>query len=403
MALDRCAKILYIHFRTNVKTFSQHSDEAMIFRYPMRRTMDIPRKGGKCVDRRTRNVTIIDIAQAAGTSPATVSRIINGSPHKVNPAVRERVLETIRELGYTPNPLGRMLKKNEIREIAVMLPTMQNPFYIEVLSGIERTAREAGYDVIILNSDHNLELEKQHLHSVMDKRIRGLLIATATEETAHVRHFIDSGGMVVSLDQERMPYDNCLGIDADCLAGTKAAAEYLISLGHRRIAFASLPLTKYARRQCLAGYRAAYAAHGWESEETLLLIADDRRQPMAEQVYEYTCGRQLGRAFLRLNPMPTALVTINDMMAFGCIAALVEGGASVPQDVSVVGFDNIDYAAMISPALTTVDVPSYEIGRTACRELLDRIEAGVSFPPALLSFPSTLKVRASAAPPKNPY
>ena len=101
--------------------------------------------------------------------------------------------------------------------------------------------------------------------------------------------------------------------------------------------------------------------------------------------------------------MPTALVTINDMMAFGCIAALVEGGASVPQDVSVVGFDNIDYAAMISPALTTVDVPSYEIGRTACRELLDRIEAGVSFPPALLSFPSTLKVRASAAPPKNPY
>ena len=168
--------------------------------------MDIPRKGGKCVDRRTRNVTIIDIAQAAGTSPATVSRIINGSPHKVNPAVRERVLETIRELGYTPNPLGRMLKKNEIREIAVMLPTMQNPFYIEVLSGIERTAREAGFDVIILNSDHNLELEKQHLHSVMDKRIRGLLIATATEETAHVRHFIDSGGMVVSLDQERMPY-----------------------------------------------------------------------------------------------------------------------------------------------------------------------------------------------------
>lgn len=351
------------------------------------------------MEKKRPEITMADIAKAAGTSPATVSRVINGSRHKINPEVQARVLETVRRLGYSPNPFGRMLKKNDMRELAAILPSMQNPFYIEVLSGIERAAHDHGYDVIIFNSNHSREEEIAHIRSVMDKRIKGLLIAHADEGTAHVRPFLEQGGMMVLLDQERVQYDNCISIDVGCLDGTQAVTEYLLSLGHRRIAYASLPLNKYPRRQCLEGFQRAHRAHNLPvSRELLLFAGDDWGVP--GEIYEFACGRRLGEAFLRLDPMPTGIVAINDMLAFGCIAALRDGGVSIPEAVSVAGFDNIQFASMINPALTTVDVPSYEIGRRACEELLMRIDCGETFAPSLLRFHSTLRLRASVAEPR---
>lgn len=344
------------------------------------------------------NITILDIAKAAGTSPATVSRVLNGSRHNVNPDVQRRIREVVDELGYTPNPLGRMLKKSDIRELAVILPSLQNPFYIEVLSGIECAARDQGYDVLIYNSHHSLKSETAHLRSVLGKRIRGLLIAHAGEAPCPIDAFLEGGGMAVALDQEPVEQENCINIDVDCFGATRAATEHLFSLGHRYIAYASLPLTRHPRHQQLRGFMAACRAHGVEVAPELLLVAEEQGLQRGD-FYEYGCGRQLGRRFLDLSPRPTALVANNDVVALGCFAAFREAGVAVPGDVSIVGLDGILFSGMVSPELTTMAVPSFEIGRQACERLLARMACGVPFPPERLTFAASLRPGASAAAP----
>lgn len=338
-------------------------------------------------------ITIKDIAREANTSIATVSRIINGSRYDVNSEVKERVEKIISRHNYTPNALGRMFQKSEIREIGVVLPTLQNPFYIQVLSGIEKIARNNGYDVIICDSNHDRKEQQKHIFRLIEKRIKGLMISLVDEDWCDVRGYVDYGGVVVALDQE-FNYHNSININIDFFSGAQKAVQYLYQQGHMEIAFLSLPQTKWTRKQCINGFNSACEALGiLPAQRSYLFIGED--EPIPEGVYEFECGKVLGRRFLQLPKMPTAIFTVNDIMAFGVIQAFSEANIDVPGQVSVIGMDNILMSPMINPQLTTVNVPSEEVGQIASEKLIERMAAQESFEGFDLKVETSLIVRNS--------
>ena len=337
------------------------------------------------------SITIVDIAKEAGTSISTVSRIINNTHHQVNISVKKRVLKIIDEKGYAPNPLGRTLRVGDIQEIGVILPTFQNPFYTQVLSGIEKTAAKMGYNVIIYSSHHSKELEARHIKALVDKRIRGMIIANVDgDNLEQIRQFANNGGVVASLEEIR--HYNCIAVDQDCFNGAKLATQHLIANGHRNIAFLSLPLVKWTRKEILNGYIEVLKQHGIPLLEDLVITCDE---DIAATVYEFECGKVLAERFLRLDPRPTAILTVNDITAFGIIQILLNSGVKVPDDVSIVGFDNIYISPMISPRLTTVSIPSAKIGSNICDKLIEKMKANEDFEELCMRFEAELIVRDS--------
>ena len=337
-------------------------------------------------------VTITDIAREAKTSVATVSRIINGSGHKTDSEVKERVLKIINETGYTPNPLGRMLQKNDIMEIGVVLPTFQNPFYTQILSGIENAAVKCGYDVVVYCSKHEAALESKYIKTLMDKRVKAMIISPVSEDLTDLKHFADNGGVVASL--EKMEHPGCIWVDQNCDTGATLATEHLIACGHRDIALLTLPLVKWTRKQIFKGFAETLARHGIPMrEESVIELEND--MDFGESVYEFECGRVLAGRFSRQHPGPTAILTVNDITAFGIIQALTDLGVKVPDDVSVVGFDNIYMSPMITPRLTTVNTVSVRIGETICRTLIEHKESEERFEGYGIQFETELVVRNS--------
>jgi LacI family transcriptional regulator len=315
--------------------------------------------------------TIYDVAAKAGTSAATVSRVLANSGYPVSEELRRRIRDAAAQLNYIPNVVGRMLKKSESTDIGIIIPTISNPYYSALLLGAEQEARKEGYNLFLCNSLRDALTERKYLESLYQKQVRGIMISTVNDNHALLSELQRYGVTIVAFDQDAGDL-KCSRVCFDYALGAMMAVEHLIENGHRDIAFLSAPVTRKSRRDVLDGYRRALSYNGLEPKDEYIVISESEEE-LKEGTYEFQNGKKLASKYLELPDRPTAILAINDLTAVGIMQELIAHGIRVPQDVSIVGFDNIELSAMVSPPLTTVNQPAFETGNLACRLLLDGI------------------------------
>lgn len=323
-------------------------------------------------------VTIRDVARRAHVSVATVSRALT-SPDLVRPETRSRVLTAATELGYQPNRAARGLITGRTGNIGIVVPDLENPFFTGVLKAVQARALQADYSVFVADSDEDPVAEAKLVHA-MAKQVDGVVLCAPGLEDAQVREAAAVTSLV--LLNRRLP-----GVPAalmDSAGGMRAVVGHLVALGHRRIAYLNGPRTSWSNQERRRGLLSAVAHHGVEltelgpfppRHEGGLLAADPA---VAAEV--------------------TAIIAYNDLMALGVLARLRERGISVPDDVSVTGFDDLTYASLCFPALTTVAMPVATAGRTAVNLLLDRLGSDTAEVPQIMA-ETRLVVRGTTAPP----
>jgi LacI family transcriptional regulator len=307
-------------------------------------------------------VTIKDVAQAAGVSITTVSHTINGT-RRVSDELKTRVLQAMQELDYRPNVLARSLRVGQTKTTGLIIPDNSNFFFAEIARAIEDIGYQHGYSVILCNSDGKTEKQRRYIQTLADKKVDGVIFISSGETAEDVEYLKDNEIEVVAVDRDlpHMPADVVL-LDNE-LAGYQAT-RYLIDLGHRRIACISGPSNLTPSAQRVDGYRRAMQEASLELNPAHQVVGDFQ-----------TTGGEAGIArLLGLRPRPSAAFVCNDMMAIGAIRAARCRGVQVPEDLSIVGFDDIALARAMSPALTTMAQPILEIARIATELLIRRMQ-----------------------------
>jgi LacI family repressor for deo operon, udp, cdd, tsx, nupC, and nupG len=333
---------------------------------------------------------IKDIAERAGVSVATVSRALSGSS-LVTDETRKRIHELARELNYRPNVSARNLRTRRSMSVLLVVRDVGNPFYLEILKGVEATARAAGYAVLMGNTENDPDREVEYFNMLRDGHADGMILMTGKlaepqpGESAAVSHL----PIVVALEMiETAGFPH---VQIDNSAAARSAVEHLIALGHRRIAHVAGPLPEVMAMHRRDGYRAAMAAAGLPIPEGYEVRGD----------YLLESGEACVAELFALPEPPSAIFVANDEMAYGAIHALRRLGLDVPGDVSVVGFDDLYLSKAFYPPLTTVSQPRTDIGRTAMSLLLDILSGDdVAAAPAVV-LPTALNIRGSTAPPKK--
>lgn len=315
-------------------------------------------------------VTIYDIAQLVNASAATVSRVLSNSDYPVSSEMRDKIKNAAKQLNYTPNMLGRQLKKNDSMSIGVIIPSISNPFYADVVLGIEEIARNGGYQVLLCNSHQNPKLEAEYLQTLQEKQVKGIILSSISPKKGWLNAYLDKGVKMISIDQ-RINNRQVYQLGFDYRYGAYLACEYLIQSGHRRIAFLSAALNRPSRLQLHQGYQDAMRKAGIVPLKEWVQISEDCENTAYSSTFEFNNGKELTRKLLMADERPTAVLCCNDLTAAGVINELKEQKVDVPGQLSVIGFDNIDLSQMLTPSLSTVNLPKYEMGVLACRMLMD--------------------------------
>ncbi len=332
-------------------------------------------------------VTMDDVALAAGVSTATVSRVINNVP-RVADATRQRVLDAIERLHYTPNFAGRMLATQRTHTLGLIITDITNPFYPAVVRGVEAAALNHGFSVLLYDTAENRQREAQALQLLRERQVDGLVICSSRLGTSRLAQLVHGKTPIVFINSQLAP-STVGSVETDHEVGMRAAVEHLVQLGHRRIVYLGGPPASQVQQRRLKAFRDAARDLGvWTLERS--------QQPTVE-------GGEAGtREFLcEHDPdvRSTALITYNDLMASGALLAARACGLRVPEDLSLIGHDDIPMAALLSPALTTVRQPMQELGSRAVAMLVGHLQSTVAANPTVLSLRPQLIVRASTAPP----
>jgi len=306
-------------------------------------------------------VTIKDVAERAGVSIATVSNVINGSRF-VSQALADKVNTAVEELGYYPNPLGRALRKGRSFTVALVLPDRSNPFFAQLARGAEEQTRRREYSLVTSNTDEDPNRESFYLNSLLKRKVDGLIVAPTFEGRETLRPLIDRGIPLVIVDRciEGIQVDE---VFSDNKAGAYEATEHLIALGHRRIGLLTGVPGISPIEDRISGYRRALEEHGLPIDEAL--IADG-----CSQIEE---GAASTKALLAQRSI-TAIFSTNNMMTLGALQCFKRLGIQCPSDVSLVGFDDSEWASAFTPSLTVVAQQSYEMGYTAGGLLFEAID-----------------------------
>jgi LacI family transcriptional regulator len=331
-----------------------------------------------------RPVTLADIAREVGTSPSTASRALSGRGY-VAADVRERLLAAAERLGYVPNASARALKQQTSRVVGVVVSDLGNPFYGGLAAGIEQTLREADYRMLLVGDNSERREELAAVKTFLEMRAPGVILTPVSPEAPE---FLARRGVaVVEVDRRvaRVPAD---AVVIDNVRGAREAVEYLFGLGHRRVALLGVDTDWTSDVGRLEGYRAAHAAAGLPVDEALI-----RRIPFHDE----TAPDQI--AALLEREAPTAIFAANNLLAEQAWRVLRARGLSLPGDVSLVGFDDVQWTEMVSPGITVVAQPTIELGRRAAALLLRRIVEPEASPTVELLQPR-LVVRGSAGPPR---
>ena len=322
-------------------------------------------------------ITIQDVATHAGTSITTVSRVLSDPAYPVAPKTQERIRCAVKELGYIKSRRSfHYSRKRDIKEISVILPTISNPFYVMAMAGIKSELQNWGYNILLYDSFRSPENELSILRSLRQKRINGVILSTLQNDGVVLREFKNLGMNIILLDQ-KLDNSGCDHISFEYYEGVQQAVHFLHSIGHREICFVTTPLTRWTRMETYSGYQQALADNGLKYAEELVLIAQVESESYDDLTYETRSGQLLAREFLARGAKGTAVICVNDMVAFGFIQELRENGVRVPEDISVVGFDDIPLAAIFFPSLTTVHCPAVECGRLSAQLILQKITGDI--------------------------
>lgn len=331
--------------------------------------------------------TIHDVARRARVSVATVSRVLNGHTTVAEPT-RERVMEAIRHLGYRPNAVARTLVRRRSFAVGVLVPDIANPFFAEVARGMGDVAAAHGYHLILANSDGNVAKEVDFIALFRDKQVDGLIYTSGTLSPEHMAAFGRLGRPVV-LAATMEPTGRVPAVLVDSLAGGRVAMEHVLGLGHRRVACIAGPAgDPIAGAPRLQGNLEVARRHGVRIPPELIIDGE----------FGLEAGYWAMDRLLNAQPRPTAVVAASDLTAIGALGAILDRGLRVPQDISVVGFDNITLAMAVRPRLTTVAQPMYDIGARAMG-ILAQIIAGRPPEPAVQWIPPQLVARDSTGKP----
>ncbi len=308
-------------------------------------------------------VTISDVAREAGVSLMTVSRVVNNK-EDVSPVTRQRVLQIIEDLGYRPSSIARGLATRRTSTLGVVVPDIDNPWFSGVVRGAEDHAYAQEYSVLLGNTNEEPEREVAVLQSLEEKQVDGLLLCSSRLSDEDLLRAVKQFPAVVLVS--RILDNGCTAmVSSDDVAGGRLAAEHLLNTGHRAIGFISGPGVSYSGRSRVAGYRAALKTAGIPYREDYVCHCS----PLLE------VAQDTARDFLRQRPELTAVICHNDLVAVGVLHACKNLDLRVPQDMAIIGYDDIPLSALVTPALTTIRVDRYRLGAQAMQLLLEQIEA----------------------------
>ena len=317
--------------------------------------------------------TIYDIASLAKVSPSTVSRALTQSKHPVSAEMRERILQAAKQLDYIPNAQARYLKTQNNPAIGIIIPSIDNPFYPSLVRGMADVAVEQGYSIYLSNCDREYQLTDRQVLSMLELNVHGIISIYLDKMTPSLRSFIERGGALVSLTGTHTEFEGVHNIQVDKVEESRIAMKHLVGLGHRKIALFMDELNCQIRADKVQGYRESLEQEGLT--EYLYIYGLDCGQN--DHSHFSTDADRAGtfvEAFLRRSPECTAILCMNDMLALGVCAALRKHGYRVPEDFSVMGYDNAFFSEFCYPALTTVALEKYAWGQHLMRYMLDLLD-----------------------------
>ncbi len=333
-------------------------------------------------------ITIQDVAQMAGVSPATVSRALH-SPHLVSKATRENIERIIRENNYIYNAAAADLSRRKSSILGVFIPTTGGTVFASTVGAIEEYAYERGFPVMVSNTRYDPEIEAVLLHKCLERRMAGVILTGYCQANEQLILSMAEKGLPCLVAWEILPESVPLSyVGIDNYQAAFEATDYLLGLGHRRVGLIVGPRSGILRaRRRYDGYAAALEARGIPCDPALVI---ERHPTMLN-------GKEAMSRLLRLPKPPTAVFAASDFMAIGAMAAARERGLRVPEDISLMGFDDIEFTNYTSPPLTTVRVPSWDIGHLAVSLLMDMVESGDG-QPRRLCLDTQLMLRKSCSP-----
>jgi LacI family transcriptional regulator len=332
--------------------------------------------------------TIRDVAESAGVSIASVSRVFSGGA-RVTEDVSRRVREAARLLNYQPSRVARNLRVRQTQTVGVVIPDIENPFYTSVIGGIEEVLQASEYSLLLANSNENPKREQTNVRTFQAEAVAGIIFAPSGSDVGMYAQLVAAGMPLVAVS--RVP--DTLEIDAVSIAnreGARIAMDHLMSLGHRRIALISGPPWINTAKERLVGYEESLRTHGVPIERDLVQYADFRQRG----------GYDAMRVLLSLREIPTAVFVGSNLMTMGALQAIHESKLNIPNDISVMGFDDMPWAVSLNPPLTAVAQPAYQVGITAARLLLERVR-NPDRPPHRVVLDTSLTLRSSCGAPRG--
>ncbi|AEC02777.1 LacI family DNA-binding transcriptional regulator [Parasphaerochaeta coccoides] len=330
-------------------------------------------------------VTLHDVANKTGVSVSTVSRVLAGKEY-ISPRTRQKVMATVAEMNYSPNAMARGLKSGQSNMIALVIPSIHNLMFPVLTRGVEDTARKNGYMVILCNTDEDTDAEKGYITKLRNSWVDGMIFATMLPDSHYIRELRQSGFPVVLTSRA---YDKTIdAVVIDNVSASYDATCYLIGKGYRRIAFAMGPdFQLYEDR--FQGYCNALKENGIPFDERLVMHETDGVNSFAGLI----------RKMIEEQGKPDAVFASTDNRAIVIMRTLYDMGFRIPDDIAVMGFDNVDFSSLVEPPLSTVSQPLYDIGATATRRLIHQIRAvrntGVLDPPVVEQLETHLLIRQS--------
>jgi len=328
-------------------------------------------------------VTIKEVAKLAGVSTTTVSYVVNKTGF-LKEETRKKVLKAIDELGYRPNIVARSLRSRKTGTVGLIVCDLRNPFFSEVLQGIETYLGEKKYSLIVTNTDYDNKKEKESIDMFSNKQVDGVIIVPGENSNQHVKFLTERDIPVVLLDK-KIQNLNVDVVLVNNIEGSKQLTEHLISLGHKRIGIIAGPLNSTTGKERLEGYLKALRAHSISEDKDLIKIGDFKKES----------GYLLTLELISLTSPPTVIFACNNLLGMGAMQALKEKEICVPREIGLAIFDDLPWFSYVSPSLTGVAQPSFQLGETAGRLLFEQMRKRRKRPKEVV-LDVQLKIRQSA-------
>ncbi len=322
-----------------------------------------------------KKVTIYDIANKVNFSASTVSRVLSNSKRTVNPEIRKIVEEAARKMNYYPNTMARNLKKNNNCTIGVVLPSIANPYYPSIVRGMEDEAILKDYSINICSCDREKEKIDMYFERLIENRVSGIITIYLDELPKAVENYINRGGKVLTIGTKEQSFPSCGAMYFDKEYEAYIATKHLLELGHRHVALFLSSINNHIRVEKLNGYKKALKEYGIEYNQQYLFINDssDTNLEDLDSVPDCNTGIHCAEKLLKASNNVTGIVCMNDLVALGCISVLKRHGLHIPNDYSIIGFDDTFFSNLIEPQITTLKINKYQLGQQAIKIMFEML------------------------------